>query len=58
MNGEYVAWTPTLLRAFKKAVQKAELEQSETFWFQEREFLVAYAKYLIQYLDGEFSKQH
>lgn len=58
MSGEYLAWTPTMLKRFKSAVKKAEAESAETFVFEEHEFLVAYARYLIEYLEGEFSKQH
>ena len=46
--GEYISWTPGKLALFKKAFSKAVNEEKEVFSFEGHDFLVAYAKYLIE----------
>jgi hypothetical protein len=36
-----------LKQAYKKAIQ----EEKDTFWFDDKQLLVSYAKYLIEYLE-------
>jgi hypothetical protein len=50
-----ISWTPERLQRFKKAYAKAVEANVETFKFDEKEFVVGYAKYLIEYLDNHFS---
>jgi late competence protein required for DNA uptake (superfamily II DNA/RNA helicase) len=47
-----INWTPAMLARFKKAYDKAVTEKVDTFMFDGNEFVVGYAKYLIQYLDS------
>jgi|WetSurSiteA1Bulk_404760.scaffolds.fasta_scaffold05678_4 hypothetical protein len=56
MTKEYIAWTPGTLKRLKAAVEKAKAEGVEVFVFEDKEFFVPYAKYLIEYLEGEFFK--
>lgn len=52
MNDEKtILWTKPMLERFRKAYQKAVADQVDTFMFDGNEFVVGYAKYLIQYLD-------
>ena len=39
------------LEALKLAYREALKAEKESFWFENREYLVAYAKYLIEYLE-------
>jgi hypothetical protein len=49
-----ITWTPAMLARFKKAYDKAVAEKADTFMFDGNEFVVGYAKYLIEYLNGVF----
>jgi len=40
------------VRDLKKVLAKAKAEGRETFVFEERELVVRYAEYLIEYLEG------
>ena len=40
------------LRDLKKVLAKAKAEGREIFVFEERELVVRYAEYLIEYLEG------
>lgn len=51
-----ILWSPGLLAQFKQAYQTAKDDGSEVFIFQGSEFVVEYAKYLIEYLDGMFGR--
>jgi len=53
--GEYISWTSGKLALFKKAFSKAVNEEKEVFSFEGHDFLVAYAKYLIEYLSYRFN---
>jgi hypothetical protein len=46
-----ITWTPEKLAAFKLVAKVGERKNSETFLFEGHEFLVGYAKYLIEYLE-------
>lgn len=45
-----------MLRRFKEAYKKALDNNDEAFTFDGHEFVVAYAKYLIEYLDERLEK--
>lgn len=51
MPDAYITWDRPKLLRFKAAYEKAKAAGAEQFVFEEHEFLVAYAKYLIQYLE-------
>jgi hypothetical protein len=47
MNKEY-------LEGLKAAYQQAVEEKQTSFYYQEKEFLVSYAKYLLQYMESDY----
>lgn len=47
MNKEY-------LKGLKAACEQAEEEKQISFYYQEKEFLVSYAKYLILYMESDY----
>lgn len=49
-----IDWTRDKLTALKQAYRDCK---GETFKFEGHEFLKAYAKYLIEYLEMEFKKK-
>lgn len=49
-----IVWTKPMLERLRKAYQKAVADKADTFVFDGNEFVVDYAKYLIQYLDSQF----
>jgi hypothetical protein len=51
-----ITFTPEKLQLFKAAYQLAVDAHVDTFRFDDKEFVVGYAKYLIEYLDGELDK--
>jgi hypothetical protein len=53
---EYINWTPEKLVKFRKAY-KLHSDPNATFVFEDKEFVVAYAKYLIEYLEGQFNER-
>ena len=50
---EYITWTPSKLREFKK-VYKAFKDHKASFKFEGNEYYPGYAKYLIEFLEGRF----
>ena len=44
-----------MLERFRKEFQKAMQNKADTFVFDGHEFVVDYAKYLIQYLDRQLT---
>jgi hypothetical protein len=46
-----VSWTKVKFRKFKRAYQKAVRDNESLFLFDGNEFVVGYAKYLIQYVE-------
>ena len=48
-----INWTRPMLDRFRRAYLKATADHAETFMFEDSEFLVAYARYLIQYLETQ-----
>lgn len=49
-------FTPVMQRRFKAAHAKATEEGKDSFVFEGHEFLVEYAKYMIQYMEMENQK--
>lgn len=47
MNKEY-------LEGLKAAYQQAVEEKQQSFYYQEKEFLVSYAKYLLEYMESGY----
>lgn len=47
---------PTLER-LKVAYEEARIAGKDVFIFEEREYATSYAKYVIQFLEGEFAKR-
>ena len=56
-HDNYITWDRSLLEKFKKKYYYTVNGGAESFKFQGHEFLVAYAKYLIQYLDTVLVKE-
>ena len=50
----FLLWTRPMLERFKVAHRAAVNTQAETFIFDGHEFVVGYAKYLIEYLNLMF----
>jgi hypothetical protein len=50
-----ITWTQPMRARFKLAYRQAVNTKAETFLFDGNEFVVGYAKYLIQYLDKLFT---
>ena len=46
-----VWWDRTMLERFKVVITKADQAKAETIMFDGHEFVVAYGKYLIEYLE-------
>ena len=51
-----IAWDRPKLTRLKHAIAKAKRNRLEVFTFEDHEYLVAYAKYLIDYLDRVLPK--
>lgn len=47
-----VSWDKPSLKAFKREYEKAVRRGWKTFTFHGNEYVVGYAKYLIEYLEG------
>jgi len=52
----YITFNDLKLKEFKKAYEFAAKNEQEVFTFENHEFLVTYAKYLIEYLEGELKR--
>jgi len=63
-NKNYITWTRPKLKRFKEAYQSAMAtgevigHDPETFTFEGNEFVPAYAKYLIEFLELKFSPKN
>lgn len=51
-----ITWTLPMLRRFKKAYRQAVTNHKTEFKFDDHDFLVGYAAYLIEYLEQQFAK--
>jgi hypothetical protein len=50
-NDDTVTFDRAKLERLKTAYQNALKDKAETFWFEGKEYLVSYARYLIEYLE-------
>lgn len=50
-----ITWDQAKLKRFRRAYKNAK---TEVFEFEGAEFVVGYAKYLIEYLDGMLDQSH
>lgn len=55
-EGGTIAFTPEKLKAFKRAKAEAESAGRDTFIFEGKEVLCAYAKYVIEYLESKMGE--
>lgn len=51
-----IVFTPSMQRRFKAAYEEAKVQGKETFTFDGNEFLLDYAKYMIEYMEMENKK--
>jgi hypothetical protein len=62
MPDPIIKWTREKLERFKLAFQQAEQDAerglTHVFTFEDNEFLVGYAKHLIEYLDAHLPKSN
>lgn len=49
---ETIEWDPPKLARFKKVYAEARDRRLDTFMFDGHEFVIGYAEYLIEYLEG------
>ncbi len=49
-----VTWTPAKLARLRKAWQTVKDDPNKVFTFDGLDYLSSYARYLIEYLDGQF----
>jgi len=54
MDRATVTFTPEKLVEFKRLYELHKKDGKDTFFYEEKEYVTAYAKYVIQYLDGKF----
>jgi hypothetical protein len=52
-----INWTPAKLERFREVYSKAAATPDVPFTFEGHQFIVGYAKFLIQYLDMEWERQ-
>jgi hypothetical protein len=52
----WITWTPELFNKFKRHYNNAARNQAVSFNFEGQEFLVSYAKYLIEFLEPKMRK--
>lgn len=43
------------LEGLKAAYEQAVEEKEQSFYYQEKEFLISYVKYLLEYIEGDGS---
>jgi hypothetical protein len=53
---ENISVNITDFKELKKKYLKAKKDKEETFIWKDREILVSFAKYLIEYIESEFKK--
>ena len=56
-TGKMVSFTPESLVRFKNRYQQTVTLKNEQFDFEGDVYVVGYAKYLIEYLEGKFANQ-
>lgn len=55
MADKKITWTPEMRDRFRVAYKAAVKAGVETFTFDGNEFVVGYAKYLLEYLDSRLA---
>jgi hypothetical protein len=53
-----INWTRPQLARLKAAYANAQKHGAESFYLDNDEFVTAYAKYLIEYLDLQYKHEH
>ena len=56
-TGKMISWTPEALVRFKNRYEQTVTLKNEQFAFNGDVYVVGYAKYLIEYLEGRFANQ-
>lgn len=51
-----VRFTPESLELFKQKFNEAKKENQHYFFFEDKEYFLGYAKYVVEYLDCKFKK--
>jgi hypothetical protein len=54
---DYINFAPKKLKLLKIAYDEAVLMGRESFIFENKEILVDYAKYMIEYLEGKLKEE-
>ena len=52
-----IAWNQPMLRRFKKVYAAHKADRNAVFTFEGHQYLVSYAKYLIEFLEGQFKHE-
>lgn len=52
---EYIDFTPQKIKRFKRLYEKALKDQQESFYFEGKEVLTTYAKYIVEYVEPVFN---
>lgn len=55
VDGTTITWTADKLKRLKGAYQQAVEATDDEFSFDGNQFVTNYAKYLIEYLEGQFA---
>jgi len=53
-----ITWTLPKLKRFRRACRKADRSNAGVFTFDGHEFVVGYARYLIEYLETRLNPTH
>ena len=51
-----VSFTPEKLKEFKRLYLLMKEAGKESFFFEEKEYVTAYAKYVVEYLETKFKQ--
>lgn len=54
MAYEFISFDLAAYRRFRRVYEKAVKEEKTEFEFEGREYLVSYAKYLLEYLETKY----
>lgn len=58
MSDKMISWDRPMLERLKKAYDVARVTAKDTFMFEGNEFVIGYAKYLIEYLETKLPPDH
>ena len=56
MSDPVITWDRAKLERFRKAYNNTVRKRHDVFMFEDHNFLVSYARYLIMYLDTQLKK--